>query len=391
MPFPNYFLLPKSNDRKSSFRQALRKAMPRPHHFRQSASAVFLMIIVFAPLCHGGGYAVGVGKPAPPLVTGKWLRGERTDQFRKGHVYVIESWATWCGPCIKSIPRLSSLQKKYAGKVTVIGIDVWEEDSSSAEPFVEKQGKNMTYDVAQDFVPPGLTFFEGNFAKEWIEGAGKYSVGIPLAFIVNNDGVIAWIGHPSELDEPLDQVVAGRWDLDSASKKYDDEMKKASKSEPFKVAYYSCSRNGDYRGAEAACESLLQMSAEEFYEWAGREYELMYSDAKQPGRALEFARSVIQERFQSNPRLLANLARTIARVSANKDSSELSLASTAAKRACELTEMKKGFALGALARVLFAQGRRHEAIELQKKAIQLAHESDEKDDMQSLLNFMEGK
>jgi len=365
--------------------------MPRPGLLRQPASAVILIMFIFAPPCHGNGFAVGVGKPAPPLITGKWLKGERTDQFRKGHNYVIESWATWCAPCVKSIPHLSSLQKKYGGKVTVIGIDVWEEDSSLARPFVEKQGDNMAYAVAQDFVPPGLTFFEGNFAKEWIEGAGKYSVGIPLAFIVNSDGVIAWIGHPSELDGPLDQVVSGRWDLVSAAKKYDDEMEKASKSEPFKVAYYSCSRNRDYKGAEAACESLLQLNAEEFYEWAGKEYALMYSDANLPRQAMEFARAAIEERFQSNPRLLANLARTIARVSANKDSTELSLASTAAKQACELTEMKKGFALGALARVLFAQGKRDEAVELQKKAVELAHDPDEKDDMQSLLNFMEGK
>lgn len=348
--------------------------------------ALLLATSSISALCSD--FTVGVGKRAPRLVVGKWLKGSPVTDFAPGHVYIIESWATWCGPCLKSIPHLTALQKKYDSGVSVIGVDVWEEDSSLAEPFVANHDEEMDYDVAQDLVPAGKTFFDGRFAKEWIEGAGKYSVGIPLAFIVNGQGIIAWIGHPAELDEPLDEILAGTWDLTVATAKYDKEMKEASKSEPYKVAYYDCSRKRDNEGAASACESLLRLDADKFYDWAGREYSVIYADAKQPKQAREFAKDAIGVKYRSNPRLLASLARTIARLSENKNSTELDLAETAANRACELTDTKKAFAVGALARVLFAKGEKMKAIGLQKEAVKLAEGSDDKDDMQSLLDFM---
>ncbi len=333
-------------------------------------------------------FNVGVGKPAPRLQVGRWLKGEPVNQFVKGRFYIVESWATWCEPCLKSIPHLSALQKKYEKNLSVIGIDVWEEDSSLARPFVAKQGDKMDYAVAQDLVPPGQTFFEAQFAKEWIEGAGKYSVGIPLAFIVNDQGFIAWIGHPNQLDEPLEQITSGAWDLAAATATYDAEMKESSKSEPYKVSYYNCARRGDNNGAASACDSLLQLDSDKFYDWAGKEYSVFYSDAKQPRRAADFAQNAIKKKFYSNPRLLANLARTIARLGVSKDSTELNMAEEAANRACQLVEYKKAFAVGALARVLFAKGDKEKALALQKNAVALAEGMDEKEDMQSLLSFM---
>ena len=51
-------------------------------------------------------------------------------------------------------------------------------------------------------------------AKNWMRAAGQD--GIPTAFIVNKEDKIAWIGHPSEMDEPLDKIVTGSWDLQAA-------------------------------------------------------------------------------------------------------------------------------------------------------------------------------
>ena len=48
-------------------------------------------------------------------------------------------------------------------------------------------------------------------AKNWMTAAGQE--GIPTAFIVNKEGKIAWIGHPMEMDKPLEKIVAGTWDL----------------------------------------------------------------------------------------------------------------------------------------------------------------------------------
>src|SRR5688572_31224106 len=93
--------------------------------------------------------ALGVGDPAPKLAQGKYVQGEPVTEFEKGKVYVIEMWATWCGPCIAAIPHVTELQKKYADQgVIVIGQNVWENDESKVEPFIQKMGEKMTYRVA---------------------------------------------------------------------------------------------------------------------------------------------------------------------------------------------------------------------------------------------------
>ncbi|MDA0660572.1 MAG: TlpA disulfide reductase family protein [Planctomycetota bacterium] len=68
------------------------------------------------------GASLGVGDPAPSLDVGRWMLGEPISDFVSGHVYVIDFWATWCGPCLRTIPHLSDLQSQYADRITVIGI-----------------------------------------------------------------------------------------------------------------------------------------------------------------------------------------------------------------------------------------------------------------------------
>ena len=59
-----------------------------------------------------------------------WLKGTPIQGFERGRVYVVEFWATWCGPCIAAMPHLSRVADKYKRRVTVIGVDVMEKAPS---------------------------------------------------------------------------------------------------------------------------------------------------------------------------------------------------------------------------------------------------------------------
>jgi thiol-disulfide isomerase/thioredoxin len=56
-----------------------------------------------------------VGDDAPPLVQGTYVQGEPVREFEQGKVYVVEMWATWCGPCVQAMPHVTELQREVRG------------------------------------------------------------------------------------------------------------------------------------------------------------------------------------------------------------------------------------------------------------------------------------
>src|SRR5688572_25386226 len=173
-----------------------------------------------------------VGDPAPPLYIESWVKGEPVKELEKGKVYVMEFWATWCGPCIAAFPHVTELQKKYADKgVTVIGVDIWESERSTVPEFVKKQGDKMGYTVAMEQIDAGADRNDGKMSKTWMFAAGRN--GIPCSFIIDREGKIAWIGHPMTMDRPLEQVVAGTFD---AKANAELEAKQAAKQQELSAA-----------------------------------------------------------------------------------------------------------------------------------------------------------
>lgn len=150
---------------------------------------------------------LNVGDEAPEFAVSKFLKGEPVKQLQQGQIYVIEFWATWCGPCIDNIPKLTAMQKKYGNKVVFVGVSVFERDQTKVAPFVKQMGSKMNYRVAMDKVEKNAKPNDGHMAKNWLIAAGQN--GIPCAFIVDKEGKIAWIGHPARMEKVLDNVVAG--------------------------------------------------------------------------------------------------------------------------------------------------------------------------------------
>ena len=81
-----------------------------------------------------------VGSKAPKLEVKKFIKGDEVKSFEKGKIYVVELWATWCGPCRTTIPHLTDLQKKHKD-VTIIGVAIMEEDPSIAASIADTLAK----------------------------------------------------------------------------------------------------------------------------------------------------------------------------------------------------------------------------------------------------------
>jgi thiol-disulfide isomerase/thioredoxin len=141
------------------------------------------------------------GKVAASLEGLQWIKGGPVE-IEKDSIYIVEFWATWCGPCRVSIPHLTELQREFEEKgVTVIGISG--ETADVVRPFVEAKGDAMGYAVASD---P-----DQQVSQRYME-AFKVG-GIPHAFIVGRNGTILWDGHPMvRMDEVLREILADDFD-----------------------------------------------------------------------------------------------------------------------------------------------------------------------------------
>ena len=120
-----------------------------------------------------------IGKPAPAIEGGKWL-GEKP--ALEGKVVLVVFWAPWSIPCRKYIPVLDGLQKKFAGKLAVVGV------TSESEAEVA--------DMAEPKI--GFAFMLDPEAK-FRATVGVTSV--PYVMLVDPQGVVRYQGHPAAITE----------------------------------------------------------------------------------------------------------------------------------------------------------------------------------------------
>jgi thiol-disulfide isomerase/thioredoxin len=155
-----------------------------------------------------------VGSKAPPLDVEHWIHDREgafgpVTEFQPGKVYVIEFWATWCGPCIASMPHLAQLQDDFADRgVTIISVS--DEDPAKIDAFLDREaGPGKTFrDVTKGYCL--TTDPDRSVSRDYMQAAGES--GIPTAFVVGKTGIVEWIGHPMQIDKPLEKIVAGTWD-----------------------------------------------------------------------------------------------------------------------------------------------------------------------------------
>jgi thiol-disulfide isomerase/thioredoxin len=327
-----------------------------------------------------------IGDAAPKLQVGKWVQGEPVKEFAKDKAYIVEFWATWCGPCRVSIPHLNELHEKFKDKgLVVIGQDVWERDESLVEPFVKKMGDKMTYRVAMDDKSKEE---QGAMAITWMKAAGQN--GIPAAFVVNKQGKIAWIGHPMSLKEQvLEDVLADRYDLaKAAAEKAQEESNRAQLTELSRKLNTSMSKKNwdDAEKTVTEMEKLLPAGMRSGLSMT--RFQILTSQGN-----YDAAYKVVADLSDAEPdnAMLQNqIAWTIA---SRKDleKRDLALAEKIAERANKAAKGKDPNTLDTLARIQFMNGKKSQAIETEQKAVDLAEGEMKEEFKKFLASYKEGK
>ena len=112
----------------------------------------------------------------------------------KGSVFILDFWATWCGPCRAAMPSLNALYEKHKAAGLKVYIVNQQEPKEKVAKFVESNKLTMT---------PLLDL-------KAIVGKKYHVNGIPTTVVIGRDGMVkqVHVGFGGNLDE-LDKEIEG--------------------------------------------------------------------------------------------------------------------------------------------------------------------------------------
>ena len=175
---------------------SVRNTLPEPS---AAGRAVGGWRLAYAPepvLPESGGGGEGsalLGKDAPAFKLAMLGGGDFDLGEQKGRVVVLDFWATWCGPCIKSLPGLIEAMAQFPeDQVKLIGLNQ-AEAPEQVKRFLETRGWKLA--VAMDAGQ--------NVARQ-------YGVdGIPHTVVIGPDGKVAWVqtGYSADGETAVAEAV----------------------------------------------------------------------------------------------------------------------------------------------------------------------------------------
>ena len=300
---------------------------------------------------------LAIGDPNPGLRLAKFVKGDEVTAPLKDDVTVVEFWATWCGPCRAGMPHISELQREYGDKVRFIGVT--REDEDVVTKFlgsVAPGGK--TWDEVIDY---RLALDDGSWTNNAYMRAANQN-GIPCAFIVGQDGIVEWIGHPGSIDQPLKQIVDGSWDRQAAVA----EFKQQAMFDKYAQKLNGMLRSGNFDAALSLLDEMEESSGGKSMPLLNnRLMILMMADRAEEASSV---RGELIEAAWDDATVLNGVAWETATAD---NATDLELALKAAKRASEIREDKDAAILDTLARCHYELGQLDEAIKVQQKAVDL--------------------
>lgn len=133
-----------------------------------------------------------VGKKMPELSVSDWTNGQVTPAEMKGKVVLVDIWATWCGPCIASIPHNNEMYKNYKERGLVIAA-VCTDEKQDKLPAVIKE-KEIAYPVCRD--------------PEMKTAAAYHVKGYPTYVAVDRKGIVRAIGlKPDHVEDVVKKLL----------------------------------------------------------------------------------------------------------------------------------------------------------------------------------------
>lgn len=324
---------------------------------------------------------LAVGDPARAVDIQHWIKGDAVKSFESGKVYVLEFWATWCGPCRASMPHISDVQTQYKDYgVTFIGVS--DEELPTVVKFLCSKDKDklwfekIAYTLATD---PDRSVY-----TDYMKAAGQN--GIPTAFIIGKDQHIEWIGHPMGIDKPLEAVVKDTWDRNEFKATFDKEQAAEREAMKAQAELNTAMKEKNWDKVMSILDKQIEASDGSFGP-SMRKFTILLTQMDQPDKAYAWGHEIAKKNWDEA--MVLNQMAWFVVDSPTVKTRDLAFAHKLASRANELTEDKDAAILDTFARVYYEQGDLKNAIRIQKKAVEFAPEGPMAEDIANALKKYE--
>ncbi|QDV72214.1 TlpA disulfide reductase family protein [Botrimarina mediterranea] len=341
--------------------------------------------------------ALTIGTKAPNLDIEHWFSSETPEQpikFEKDKVYVVEFWATWCPPCVASMPHLAELQKQYADKgVTIISVS--DEDTETVEAFLDTTVRGREEEAteketegeegAEEKKAPTYRELtsayqltadpDGSTSADYMEASGQS--GIPCSFIVGKSGYIEWIGHPMGIDDALASVVADTWDREAFLEEFKQQQMRDLAMQQVQRALGS----GDYERAMELIEKINKDNSDpQLTMLASRlkgvvmVQQFVNSISEDQATAAKELPKVMEQAAEMGPSMVNQIGWHIVELAQNDQIDNKELLQAAAEGVAAAVDEKSPVPpmLDTIARLYYAKGDIAEAIKNQRRAVEVA-------------------
>ncbi len=177
--------------------------LPAAVQRRGRIAGLALAALALATLAVNGGWIVShldwlrpleAGQTAPPFdlaligAEGKPTGQRVANDSLRGKVVVLEFWATWCGPCLQSLPRLDRAARGWGDRVATIAVNL--DDAGKARQISDRAGWRLVLAASDE------------------ETASRYQVEtLPHIVVIDQAGVVRMVGSGGAAVMRAEQAV----------------------------------------------------------------------------------------------------------------------------------------------------------------------------------------
>lgn len=136
--------------------------------------------------------AISVGETVPSFKA-RTIDGSKSlalEDYR-GKVVLLDFWASWCPPCLRSLPKYNDLRREIGtANFEIVAINV-DENTNDARKFLQKHP--VSYPIAKD--PKGI--LPGVFGVK----------AMPTSYLIDQNGVVQYV-HAAFKEGDIEKLKA---------------------------------------------------------------------------------------------------------------------------------------------------------------------------------------